>query len=77
MGTDGDSDILFLCSTISGMDVFPVDMGGLIRNILWARQGSNLRPSGYEPRALPLSYGPMLKYQVLRRHVSSNVTYDT
>ncbi len=27
---------------------------------LWARQGSNLRPSGYEPRALPLSYGPGL-----------------
>ena len=25
---------------------------------IWARQGSNLRPSGYEPRALPLSYGP-------------------
>lgn len=26
--------------------------------LLWARQDSNLRPSGYEPRALPLSYGP-------------------
>jgi hypothetical protein len=25
---------------------------------VWARQDSNLRPSGYEPRALPLSYGP-------------------
>jgi hypothetical protein len=25
---------------------------------LWARQDSNLRPSGYEPRALPLSYEP-------------------
>ena len=24
----------------------------------WARKDSNLRPSGYEPRALPLSYGP-------------------
>ena len=24
----------------------------------WARQGSNLRPIGYEPSALPLSYGP-------------------
>lgn len=24
----------------------------------WARQGSNLRPTGYEPAALPLSYGP-------------------
>lgn len=25
---------------------------------VWVRQGSDLRPSGYEPRALPLSYGP-------------------
>lgn len=25
---------------------------------LWARMDSNHRPSGYEPRALPLSYGP-------------------
>ena|GEM_PF-3535712 len=25
----------------------------------WARQDSNLRPSGYEPPALPLSYEPM------------------
>ena len=24
----------------------------------WARQGSNLGPTGYEPAALPLSYGP-------------------
>ena len=24
----------------------------------WARQVSNLRPNGYEPSALPLSYGP-------------------
>ena len=29
-------------------------------DFLWARQDSNLRPSGYEPRALPLSYGPPL-----------------
>ena len=28
---------------------------------LWARQGSNLRPIGYEPTALPLSYGPLRK----------------
>ena len=28
------------------------------RLIRWARQGSNLRPIGYEPTALPLSYGP-------------------
>ncbi len=26
----------------------------------WARQGSNLRPTGYEPAALPLSYEPVL-----------------
>ena len=25
----------------------------------WARQGSNLGPAGYEPDALPLSYGPV------------------
>ena len=25
----------------------------------WARQDSNLRPSGYEPPALPLSYEPV------------------
>ncbi len=28
---------------------------------LWARRDSNLRPSGYEPRALPLSYGPGMR----------------
>ena len=27
----------------------------------WARQGSNLRPIGYEPTALPLSYGPHVR----------------
>jgi hypothetical protein len=26
----------------------------------WARQDSNLRPIGYEPTALPLSYEPLL-----------------
>ena len=26
----------------------------------WARQESNLRPTGYEPDALPLSYGPQV-----------------
>ncbi len=26
----------------------------------WARQDSNLRPTGYEPAALPLSYKPIL-----------------
>jgi hypothetical protein len=28
------------------------------KNEKWARQGSNLRPIGYEPTALPLSYEP-------------------
>ena len=27
-------------------------------NFLWARMDSNHRPGGYEPHALPLSYGP-------------------
>ncbi len=27
----------------------------------WARQVSNLQPTGYEPAALPLSYGPSLQ----------------
>ena len=27
-------------------------------HVKWARQGSNLRPIGYEPTALPLSYRP-------------------
>ena len=27
----------------------------------WARQDSNLRPTGYEPGALPLSYGPVVR----------------
>ena len=26
---------------------------------VWARQDSNLQPNGYEPCALPLSYGPL------------------
>ena len=36
---------------------------GLLRvfagNGWWARQVSNLQPVGYEPTALPLSYGPL------------------
>ena len=28
------------------------------RDVWWARQESNLQPTGYEPGALPLSYGP-------------------
>lgn len=30
----------------------------LTASLPWARQDSNLRVSGYEPGALPLSYGP-------------------
>jgi hypothetical protein len=33
----------------------------LKKGFLWARKDSNLQPSGYEPRALPLSYGPGIK----------------
>ena len=33
-------------------------------NGIWARSDSNQRPNGYEPSALPLSYGPMLKHRV-------------
>ena len=31
---------------------------------MWARQDSNLRPIGYEPIALPLSYEPLDKNPV-------------
>jgi hypothetical protein len=31
------------------------------RDAWWAQQGSNLRRIGYEPTALPLSYGPALR----------------
>jgi hypothetical protein len=31
-------------------------------SLLWARQDSNLRPTGYEPGALPLSYEPLILY---------------
>ena len=30
----------------------------IVKQNKWARQGSNLRPPGYEPDALPLSYEP-------------------
>ena len=33
----------------------------------WARQDSNLQPTGYEPGALPLSYGPA-KVEVYHWH---------
>ncbi len=34
-------------------------------NKKWARQGSNLRPIGYEPTALPLSYEPVYRRGVV------------
>ena len=38
---------------------------------LWARQGSNLRPIGYEPTALPLSYRPQISSQpILLNHTT-------
>ena len=40
----------------------------------WARQGSNLRPTGYEPAALPLSYGPSRQlYSIVGGEGSSTV----
>ena len=35
--------------------------------IIWARQDSNLRPGGYEPHALPLSYGPGWAKKIISR----------
>ncbi len=35
-----------------------------VGSLWWAQQGSNLRPTGYEPGALPLSYGP-LKHNII------------
>ena len=32
--------------------------GSLLGRQWWAREDSNLQPTGYEPVALPLSYGP-------------------
>src|SRR3990172_5131692 len=39
----------------------------------WPRQDSNLEPTGYEPVALPLSYGPSPKGLYI--HLSSPSTY--
>ena len=33
----------------------------------WDQLGSNQRPSGYEPGALPLSYGPKIKLASLQQ----------
>ncbi len=42
----------------------------------WARMDLNHRPSGYEPRALPLSYGPdegkkIISYQTYLQRFSA------
>jgi hypothetical protein len=42
----------------SGVRMGDACMRGSARRSWWAQQGSNLRPNGYEPSALPLSYGP-------------------
>ena len=34
---------------------------------LWARLDSNQRPGGYEPHALPLSYGPSWAKVIITR----------
>ena len=37
----------------------------------WAREDSNLRPTGYEPAALPLSYEPTLVMITPRAAIST------
>ena len=39
---------------------------------LWAWMGSNHRPSGYEPRALPLSYRPEYRVKLIKGQKGSN-----
>ena len=41
-----------------GADTYAASGGEMHGGRWWARQDSNLRASGYEPGALPLSYGP-------------------
>ena len=41
-----------------GIELGYTQMGTYISDE-WARQDSNLRPDGYEPPALPLSYEPL------------------
>ena len=44
--------------TLDGTHTTGSIWGCSVASIWWARQESNLRPAGYEPAALPLSYGP-------------------
>ena len=44
----------------------PIRSWSLTMKAWWARQGSNLRPIGYEPTALPLSYEPTRKWRFKR-----------
>ncbi len=46
----------------------PLSTSSDIWYVRWARQDSNLRPWGYEPRALPLSYRPDSTRTVMRDH---------
>ncbi len=39
----------------------------------WARQGSNLGPTGYEPAALPLSYEPI--HLIIERKIGANQSF--
>ena len=43
---------------VSSFSPIPTDKTERAKN-KWARQDSNLRPIGYEPTALPLSYEPL------------------
>ena len=49
-GSPGDDSARGLAVTIDRQPAFP--------QVTWARQGSNLRPLGCKPSALPLSYAP-------------------
>ena len=50
---------LYLTDAGPGLYMLPCVVGQW-----WARQGSNLRPIGYEPTALPLSYRPGLNQRI-------------
>ena len=43
----------------------------------WARLGSNQRPAGYEPAALPLSYGPPYCSKRITFNYTFHLTHKT
>ena len=65
----GNSALLKECSTEEFESPQVLDVNW------WARQGSNLRPTGYEPAALPLSYGPPAYPKPLCVNVSTNRSF--